>query len=139
MKKNGIILLIVLMGCGIAKVEPLAIVEGKVKIGPLCGIIPVGVNNTGNPCGLSNEEMDKIYGNYSVVLKSTMNAVVTQKKLDRTGLFSFEVKEGNYTLMIESSVTNALTFAQQSEIQKSVTASATQKQYLELNVNTGIR
>ncbi len=142
MKKFGILILIALMGCGLAEVEPLSVVEGKVTVGPLCGIVPAGQASTtksNNPCNISDAELDRIYGEYSVVIKDNKNNTISQKKLDRTGLFSFEVNEGAYLLNVESSVNNIILFNQKENLEKSITATKTQKQYLEFNINTGIR
>jgi len=137
MKKMAIAMLIALMGCSLAAVEPSATIEGKVSIGPLCGNIPVGTIQSENPCGLSNEAVDAFYGQYSVVLKNSKNALVTQKKLDRTGFFTFEVNEGNYTISVESSTINVLLFNQKTDTQKSLNISKSSKEYLVFNINTG--
>jgi|GEM_PF-6826836 len=141
MQKLIVIALITLLGCS-AIPEPLATIEGKVSIGPLCGNIPVvnpNLPKSENPCGLSNDELDKIYGQYTVVLKSNTETSVLQQKLTRTGLFTFNIKEGSYTLNIESSVQNALRFSQKESIQKSINVAKNEKSYVELYVNTGIR
>lgn len=138
MKRIGIFLIITLMGCATVELQPMAKIEGKVTIGPLCGNIQVGTIGT-NPCGLSDKDLDTIYGAYSVILKNTGNAVVSQKKLDRTGTFSFEVAEGNYIVGMESTNSNAFQFTPNSEIQKSVSAVSSKAQYVEIFVNTGIK
>lgn len=127
----------ILIGCAAVDVTPVGILEGKVTIGPLCGF-PTDPNNSINPCGLSNTELDAIYGQYFVVL-SNENGVTSplRKKLDRTGLFSFEVEEGNYNIKLETSVQDGLKFSAKASTEKTVKISSKQKVYVELDINTG--
>jgi hypothetical protein len=130
---------LILVGCTAVDVKPVGIVEGKVSIGPLCGYAPNP--NSENPCGLTNEELDGIYGKYTVVLRnlsSSVNSVSLRRKLDRTGLFSFEIEEGEYSLKLESSQQNALIFSDKESIEKTVKVSRDKKVFIELDVNTGI-
>ncbi len=87
---------------------------------------------------MSNAELDAIYGQYSVVL-SNENGLTSplRKKLDRTGLFSFEVEEGNYNIKLESSVQDGLKFSAKASTEKTVKISSEQKVYVELDINTG--
>jgi hypothetical protein len=136
MKKISVLILLTLIGCSVTDVKPTGILEGKVIIGPLCGYStdPNGVN----PCGLSNEELDGIYSAYTVVASSeTGNSIVLRKKLDRTGIFSFETAVGNYLVKLESSLPNALVFSDKESIEKSVSVSVDQRVSIELIVNTG--
>jgi len=138
MKMLGIIFLLALVGC--SEVEPLATIEGKISVGPLCGNIPIiDLNKSGNPCGFSNEDMDRIYGQYTVVLKNSSNVVTAQKILDRTGVFVFEVKEGTYMLNIESLTQNVLLERNKEKYQQSITVAKNEKKMVTLNIDTGIR
>lgn len=131
--------ILILIGCTAVDVKPVGMIEGKVSVGPLCGYSP---NPNGeNPCGLTNEELDGIYGKYTVVLRnlgSSVNPVSLRRKLDRTGLFSFEVEEGEYAINLESSQQNALMFSAKESIEKTVKVSQDKKIFIELSVNTGI-
>lgn len=137
MKLTYLFFIIILVGCAAVDVKPSGIVEGKVSIGPLCGF-PPNPSNSSNPCGLTNEELDSIYGAYTVVLISENgNLPSLRKKLDRTGFFLFEVEEGNYNIKLESSVQDALIFSAKASIEKTVKVSSKQPVYIELSVNTG--
>ncbi len=138
MKMLGIIFLMALIGC--AEVAPLSTIEGKISIGPLCGAISViDLNKNDNPCGLSNEDLDKIYGQYTVVLKNSNNTIVAQKILDRTGVFTFEVKEGTYAFNIESQSQKTLLERNKEKYQQSITIAKNEKKTVTLNIETGIR
>lgn len=139
MKKLAILIVIALLGC--QAVEPMATVEGKVSIGPLCGNIPiVGIDkNSSNPCGFSNEQMDNFYGQYAVIIKDASDAVINKKKLDRTGAFSFEVKAGTYVLDIETATSGALISGDRASLQKRVTVEKNEVKSVEIYINTGIR
>lgn len=142
MKKIGIVFLIAMMGCSLVEADPMAVVEGKVTLSPLCGIVPAGQTSTikgSNPCNLSDEALDSIYGNYTVLIKDNKNTVLSQRKLNRTGTFSFDVNDGNYVLTVESSAGDVVQFNSKESIEKSIVASKTQKQYIEFSINTGIR
>ncbi len=139
MKLTGILLFLILIGCSVVDVRPLGTVEGKVSIDPLCGYAPNPTDK--NPCGLTDEQLDGVYGKYTVVLSSVSkpsSSTVLRKKLDRTGLFLFEVEEGEYLLNLESSQQNALMFSDKASIEKTIKISSSQKLFVELNVNTGI-
>lgn len=142
MKKIGFVILIALMGCSMVDVEPSSIIEGKVTIGPLCGNVPVGetgLSKDGNPCGLSNEGMDEIYGKYLVVLKTTNDLIVAQKKLDRTGNFTFSANEGTYRLIVDSQVTGLLSVTQKEHLQKTISITKNASQNIVFTIDTGIR
>jgi hypothetical protein len=142
MKNIGFIILIVLTGCSMVDLVPSSVIEGKVSIGPLCGNIPVGesgLSKDGNPCGLSNQAMDEIYGKYSVVLKTNKDIIVAQKKLDRTGSFSFQVTEGAYRLAVDSQVTGLLSVSQKEQLQKTISISKNANQSVIFTIDTGIR
>jgi hypothetical protein len=142
MKNLLMIWIVSLMGCASTDVAPAAIIEGTVKISPLCGIVPVGLpgeNLSANPCGLSNADLDKIYADYDVVIKNSANVVVSQKKLDHTGEFSFTLNDGTYLLNIESKNTAIFKFTQKSELEKTIVASKDKKQIISISINTGIR
>ncbi len=142
MKNLLILALVSLMSCASENVEPAAIIEGDVTIGPLCGNTPVGLPNDKvsiNPCGFSNADLDKIYGEYSVVIRDSKNVIVSQKKLDYTGNFSFTVNDGTYLLKIENKDANALANTQKSQIEKSIVATKDKKQIVSIWISTGIR
>ena len=120
MYKLAIIMVLALLSC--QEIEPMAILEGQVKIGPLCGNIPiVNIDKNSNPCGFSDEQMDNFYGQYEVVIRNASDAIVNRKKLDRTGAFSFKVKAGIYLLDIEALSSGALISGDKTAIQKRVT------------------
>lgn len=142
MKNIGIVTLITLMGCVMVDVAPSSVIEGKVSIGPICGNVPTGetrLSKDGNPCGLSNEGMDEIYGKYSVVLKTSSDVVVIHKKLDRTGSFSFSVNEGTYRLIVDSQVAGLLSVNQKNQLQKTISIAKNTTQSLIFTIDTGIR
>lgn len=138
MKPYSIAILLFMFGCAnITTVAPNGTIEGKVTIAPLCGSASL-TNNVDNPCGLTNEEIDGIYKKYSVVLTS-INASLNQKKvLNHTGLFSFDVPEGEYTLVIESELPDALRFSSAANTQKIIKIKSGEKQSFQLSVNTGL-
>jgi hypothetical protein len=135
MKLIYLFFILILIECTAADVRPLGIIEGKVSIGPLCGyaVDP----NSDNPCRLTNEELDRIYAEYTVILSSENNTTPLRKILDRTGVFLFEVEEGSYKVYLESAVQNALAFSVKTSIEKTVKVSSQQRVFVELNVNTG--
>jgi hypothetical protein len=142
MRNIGIVILITIMGCGMVDVAPSSVIEGKVSIGPICGNVPTGetgLSKDGNPCGLSNEGMDEIYGKYSVVLKTSSDVVIIQKKLDRTGSFSFSVNEGTYRLIVDSQVAGLLSVNQKDQLQKTIRIEKNATQSLIFTIDTGIR
>jgi len=136
MKLIYLYFILILIGCTAEGVRPLGIVEGKVNIDPLCGytIDP----NSDNPCRLTNEELDRIYGDYTVLISSEKSHITPlRKKLDRTGVFLFEVEEGPYKVYLESAIKNALALSVKTNIEKNVKVSNQQRVFVELNVNTG--
>lgn len=138
MQKLAIIMVLALLSC--QEIEPMATLEGQVKISPLCGNIPiVNINNNSNPCGFSNEQLDNFYGQYAVVIKNASDAIINRKKLDRTGAFSFKVKAGTYLLDIEPLSSGALISGDKTAIQKRVTLEENDIKKVDLYVNTGIR
>ena len=64
-------------------------------------------------------------------------SVPLRKKLDRTGVFLFEVEEGPYKVYLESAIKNALALSVKTNIEKTVKVSNQQRVFVELNVNTG--
>ncbi|WP_394991959.1 hypothetical protein [Emticicia sp.] len=140
MKNIAVIILITLVGCNVVEIPPKGIVEGKVTIEPLCGFAQdsVSLAKGKNPCGMTNEEVNAIYGQYSIVLSNAgTNSIPQRKKLDRTGLFSFEAQEGDYNLNLESSIPNAFMFSAKENIEKSVKILSSKTLYYEFSVNTG--
>jgi hypothetical protein len=136
MKLIYLFCILVLIACAAVDVRPYGIVEGKVSIGPLCGFTMDP--NSENPCGLTNEELDRIYGEYTVILSSEHGYTAPLKrKLDRTGVFLFEVEGGRYNVYLESDIQNALAFSAKTSVEKTVKVSSKQRVFVELNVNTG--
>lgn len=130
-----------LVSCNASFLPPDASIDVKVSIGPLCGNIPsseVLTNNNGNQCGLSNEALDKIYGNYNVNIKDSKGNIIT-KKLDHTGLASFDVAADTYTVYAESSIQDAFKFTKASELTKTIVLSKLQKQIININIQTGLQ
>jgi hypothetical protein len=138
----GIVGLIFLLSCGLTEVEPSSTINGKVSIGPLCGIVPEessGIQKSGNPCGLSDAQMDSVYSKYSVVLKNSNNLLIAEQILNKNGKFSFLVEEGSYKLSVESSKVNFSTFNQESNIKKEVKITKNSISSFEFFINTGIQ
>lgn len=111
-------------------------VEGHFSIGPLCGIEPANADEN-HPCGLSFEQLDAIYSKYTVQLIDARSAkVVAEKKMDRTGLYTFSVPDGLYNLEYQPHVTTT------SKVQKLPTGfkvSAGQKTTMDISIDTGLR
>lgn len=111
-------------------------VEGKFSIGPLCGIEPANADES-HPCGLSFEQLDAIYGKYTVqIIDASTAKVVAEKKMDRTGIYSFSIPDGLYNLDYQPHVTTT------SKVQKLPTGfkvSAGQKTTMDINIDTGLR
>ncbi len=79
--------------------------NGTAVVSPLCGTVPADTPPSNNPCGFTDTQMDNAYSNYKVVVKTNENdKVVAEKKLDRTGQFSFELPVGQYKVNIEPNV-----------------------------------
>ncbi|WP_435353852.1 hypothetical protein [Emticicia sp. SJ17W-69] len=94
----SIVISVFYLSCGKIEVLPEGTIEGRFEIGPLCGVEPITADEQ-HPCGLSFEALDKIYEVYKVQLINTnTSAVVAEKKMDHTGMFSFTVPEGSYNL-----------------------------------------
>jgi hypothetical protein len=130
--------------CENVDVQPIGTVEGKVTIGPLCGIVPVGTtggDRNGNPCGFSDEAMNKIYGEYKVVLSSTVTkTAIKNVVLNKTGEFKFEIVEGEYSVEVQK-VDGSTIGIRQTPDKYLQTTKVTKNQTtkLEFSVDTGIR
>lgn len=136
-------ILFLLTNCEGVDVAPMGTIEGKVTIGPLCGIVPSGTlgGDRNNPCGLSDEALNKIYAEYKVVLGDANAPQVKLKDfvLDRTGTFKFEIPEGDYQVEVQKVDGSAVGI---NNSQKNTTAAKVIKNQttkIEINVNTGIR
>jgi hypothetical protein len=145
MKIKLIIISIVFLfaNCENASIEPMGTIEGKVTIGPLCGIIPSGITTTrDNPCGLSDEALNAIYKTYKVALKSVATSTTASKDfvLDKTGVFKFEVPEGNYEVEVQK-VDGSTVGIRPVAGQYTKSAKVIKNQVITLNfdVDTGIR
>jgi hypothetical protein len=128
-------LLLTIAGCSKVDVEATGLITGKLTLAPLCGNVQSG-GTPGNPCGLSKESLDKIYGEYKVVLKSLSMEVLNEKRLDSSGLFSFSVPEGEY--IIDVTAQNPYGNPPVGLAQK-VTVGKNQTIELPIAVKTGIR
>jgi hypothetical protein len=134
-------ILFLFTNCENVDVTPMGTIEGKVTIGPLCGIVPAIIENRSNPCGLSDEALNKIYAEYKVVLNATGTTKTTKQDfvLNKSGIFKFEVPEGDYQVEIQkvdgSDV--GINNSQKNTTTVKVTKSQTTK--IEINVGTGIR
>lgn len=138
MKKIIILIVVSIFYVSCQKTNILAdgIIEGKFSIGPLCGIEPVTADEA-HPCGLSFEQLDTIYGQYKVQLIDVSTAqVIAEKKMDRTGVYSFTVAEGTYSLDYQPHVT---TTNKAQTLPTGIKLSAGQKLTLDMNINTGLR
>lgn len=121
----------------------LGVVEGRVTIGPLCGNIPKVTNNS-NPCGFSDEQINQFYSNYKVAIYSENAPKVAIKEvtLNRTGLFSFEVPTGAYSVEVilpAGSVPNNQPTVLGNELKKIVSITKSKVTTISLSVNTGIQ
>ncbi len=116
------------------------VVEGKVMIGPLCGNIPIVVNNS-NPCGFTDEQMDQVYSKYKVAIYSESNPKTAIKEvvLNRTGAFSFEVPTGGYSVEVILPQGSTASTQIGSELKKNVSVTKSMVTTISLNVNTGIQ
>lgn len=134
--------LMLIFSCENIAVEPTEMgkIEGKVTIAPLCGNIPAVTTNN-NPCGLSNEALDQIYAKYKVVITGDNNGkiVSNEKILDKTGLFSFDVPVGSYSLEVILPDGTMKTNQPLNELKKTVNITKNQTEIINLNVNTGIQ
>jgi hypothetical protein len=135
--------LFLMFGCeGVAVLPDTGTVEGKVSIGPLCGIVPAVVNNS-NPCGFSDDQLNQIYSKYKVAISGMVDGKSITKEfvLNKTGIFSFEVPTGSYKVEVilpDGSVNqNGLMSA--NDLKKDVTVSKNQVTKVDLEVSTGIR
>lgn len=128
-------LLLTIAGCSKVDVEATGLITGKLTLSPLCGNVQSG-STPDNPCGLSKERLDNIYGEYKVVLKSLSMEVLNEKRLDASGLFSFTVPEGDY--IIDVTAKNPYGNPPVGLAQK-VTVSKNQTVELPIAVNTGMR
>lgn len=110
--------------------------EGRFTIGPLCGIEPANADEN-HPCGLSFEQLDAIYGKYTVqLINASTGKVVAEKKMDRTGLYSFSVPDGMYNLEYQPHVSTT------NKVQKLPTGfkvSAGEKTTIDISIDTGLR
>lgn len=99
-----VILSLFFLNCEKLEVNATGIIKGKLTIGPLCGTVPAGTEpNRDNPCGLSDAELNSIYGEYKVVVSPTNSSEKTttrEKILDKTGLFDFEIPSGDYKVQV---------------------------------------
>jgi hypothetical protein len=135
-----ITLLTIIFGCAGENIEAdtIGFIEGKVTIGPLCPV--VSANTVGNPCGYTDAQMNEIYGAYKVVTTSTNLTTKKELNLDKTGIFKFEIPEGDYELAVQKVDGSMIGISGE----KSKTISPTkviknQTTKLEINIDTGIR
>lgn len=121
----------------------LGVVEGRVTIGPLCGNIPTVTNNS-NPCGFSDEQINQFYSNYKVAIYSENAPKIAIKEvtLNKTGLFSFEVPTGAYSVEVilpAGSMPNNQPTLLGNELKKTVSITKNKVTTISLSVNTGIQ
>ncbi len=119
----------------------LGVVEGRVTIGPLCGNVPIVTNNS-NPCGFTDEQINQFYANYKVAIYSENAPKVAIKEitLNKTGLFSFQVPEGAYSVevILPAGMPNNQPILVGNELKKTVSITKSKVTTISLNVNTGI-
>lgn len=107
--------------------------EVKVSVGPLCGTINPSLPQTNNPCGLSDEDVDEIYGQYKVIVEKGNSRY--EKKMDRKGVVSFELPADVYSVKVAP---NPYPTPENKE-PLAVTIMATQKSKLKIDIQTGVR
>ncbi len=136
-------ILFLFTNCEGVDVSLIGTIEGTVTIGPLCGIVPAGTagGDRNNPCGLSDEALNKIYSEYKIVLSATNAPQVKLKDfvLDRTGIFKFEIPEGDYQVEVQKVDGSAVGInnSQKNTTPAKVIKNQTTK--IDINVGTGIR
>ncbi len=147
--KNSVIiisLMLLFFGCENSEItsEEIGFVEGKVSIGPLCGNIAINGNNSSNPCGLTDEQMNAIYSKYKVGIKGEVKGIMISKEfvLNRTGVFTFEVPVGIYKVEVILPVeanNQSLVLGNSINSVKVVSVIKNQVTKIELSVDTGIK
>jgi hypothetical protein len=138
MKKAILLIIVSVFYLSCAKTEIVGTVEGQFVIAPLCGIEPTTADEL-HPCGLSFEALDKIYNTYKVQLINTSTSmVVAEKQMDHTGLYSFSVPEGSYSLDYTPHI---LYGSNKPSNDKAISlqVKASQTTTMNINVNTGLR
>lgn len=76
--------------------------QATVSIAPLCPV---------EPCRLSDAELDRIYGNYTIFVRQEKGGAILQtiQNLNRTGAFALKLKPGRYFLDYTSAPTMSRT------------------------------
>lgn len=135
-----ITLLTIIFGCAGENIEAdtIGFIEGKVTIGPLCPV--VSANTVGNPCGYTDAQMNEIYGAYKVVATSANLTTKKELTLDKTGIFKFEIPEGDYELAVQKVDGSMIGISgEKSKVISQTKVLKNQTTKFEINIDTGIR
>lgn len=118
--------------------DTIGFIEGKITIGPLCPV--VSANTIGNPCGLTDAQMNQIYGAYKVVTTSSNLTTRKELTLDKTGIFKFEIPDGDYEIAVQKVDGSMIGISgEKSKVISPVKVLKNQTTKLEINIDTGIR
>jgi hypothetical protein len=132
-----VILSFFFLNCEKSDVAALGVIQGKVTVGPLCGTVPAGLDpNRDNPCGLSDADLNAIYGDYKVVVSPTISSdkVTAQEKvLDKSGAFVFEIPTGEYKVQVLKKDGSAIVAASEKNI-LTKTINLSQNQVVEVSL-----
>jgi hypothetical protein len=111
-------------------------IYGQFTVGPLCGIEPSTADEA-HPCGLSFEQLDVIYSKYTVqLIDFSTSKLIAEKKMDRTGAYSFTAPEGLYSLEYTPHIT---TTTKAQKLPTGFKISAGQKISMDISLDTGLR
>lgn len=126
--------LITLLACESAEVAtPMGEIEIRANIGPLC---PVANVTDSTPCGYSVERLNEIYGNYTLKIMTEKNGSKTEvysTKLSYPAKVIKALPMGTYSIDVNNQTVTVNTDVE------AFTISSTEKQILNLEIDTGIR
>ena len=143
MKKTIVLLLVAIVYLSCQKLEVVAVpngtIEGTFTLSPLCGVEPATATPA-NPCGFSDARLDEIYGQYKIVVTDAKSYNVTEKKFDRTGIFSFDLPVGSYNIDLQPKPQFSVSVNRATQsFPASYAVKSGQKTTLTINVDTGLR
>lgn len=123
-----------LFSCESAEVAaPMGEIEIRANIGPLC---PVANVTDTMPCGFSVEKLNEIYSNYTLKILAEKNGTMTEVYSTKLSYSNNVVKAlpmGTYTIDVNNQTANVSTS------KEAFTINSTEKQILNLEIDTGIR
>ena len=129
-----LVLLVMLLACESAEVTtPMGEIEIRANIGPLC---PVANATDTTPCGYTIERLNEIYSNYTLKIMAEKNgtkAEIYSTKLSYPAIVVKALPMGQYSIDVNNQTTVVNTNI---EI---FTITSTEKQVLNLKIDTGVR